>query len=468
METPAEGSNRDLASFKKFLYKNMEPIDIIINNFTRLQYLDIIVRKIKERTEYPHRLIVVDNATTPRTADFVGKLLKDGLIDEAMCSEKNLPLPQAFKLGFEFVRSRYFVTTVDDTIPPWTNPCWLTHLAYLIENLDEYGAIALKYRYADSGKYPLGDGAVPRIDIPLDIKNIEQRQAIEEFFQIQRTDEIRRIGFSRKNTGIYEFSRRMESVFGKKIGRTTAESGLSAVAWDDDDWGYLPEVKNRRNFYEMKKFRRVRIVACFMAHHDDQFIDRFLENLGQFTDEFYINLNEASPHTAEACRGHRFTRRVLETKNERHWSQAGERENTIRMLDDVRPDMVLFPDTDELFCDDLLEVLAEFWDSPKDACWFELKYCWGDENTVRLDRHFKKMVHVRAFKWREGLNYEQYKGFAIPTGYFHEKHRKFISRSPVKHLKFLKNENFERIKSESNEATFFAKTYDKFDKNFGN
>lgn len=442
----------------------MQPIDIIINNFTRLQYLDILVREIKKRTEYPHRIIVVDNAYTQRTKNFIDKMQKDGLIDVAVFAERNHPLPQSLKRGFELVESEYFVMTVDDTIPPWTKPCWLTHLVYLIKNNPEFGAIALKYRYADSKKYFTNEAQ--RVDIGLDSDNVEHKYAIEELFQIQKTSDIKTVGFSKKNVGVYEFSRRMEEMLNKKMGRTTLESGLVALAWDDDNLGYLPEVKNRKQYYEKKKFRRIKIVACFMAHHDDEFIDRFLDNIGQFTDEFYINLNEPTPYTEKKCKEHPHTKKIIKTTNGKCWSQGVQRQNTIRMLDDVKPDIVIFPDSDELFCDNLMEVLEEFWDSHKKSCWFEMKYCWGDEDTVRLDGAFKKMAHVRAFKWQEGLTYWPYPGFACPREFIHEKRKKFLSKSPVKHLKLLKKENKYRYEKDKN-INKRLQTYDKFDNNFG-
>lgn len=214
-----------------------------------------------------------------------------------------------------------------------------------------------------------------------------------------------------------------------------------------------------------KKFSETHIVACIMAHHDDQFIDRLLENLSKFTDEFYINLNNATPHTQKACISHPNTKKYIITTEP--WRQGQQREMTARLVDEAEPDIVLFPDSDEIYADDLMETLKKFWESDKMGCWFEMKYCWGDENTVRLDHHFKHMIHVRAFKWISNISYEGYRGYACPMPYFHEKKRKFVSLSPVKHLKFLKEENLWRIKEESKEEGFYTRKYDKFDKHFG-
>jgi len=214
-----------------------------------------------------------------------------------------------------------------------------------------------------------------------------------------------------------------------------------------------------------KEFKDCKIVACIMAHHDDQFIDRLLENLNKFTSDFYINLNNATQYTKNACISNKNTKKYIITNEP--WRQGYQREITARLVDEVEPDIVLFPDSDELYCDDLMETLEKFWESDKKGCWFEMKYCWGDENTVRLDHHFQHMIHVRAFKWIPNISYEGYRGYACPINYFHEKRTKFVSLSPVKHLKFLKKENLERVKEESKEKGFYTRTYNKFNKHFG-
>ena len=60
---------------------------------------------IEERTDFPHRIIIVDNCSIQENKDFIEDLKKNGRIWKAVYNEKNLPLSQAFKKGFELVES---------------------------------------------------------------------------------------------------------------------------------------------------------------------------------------------------------------------------------------------------------------------------------------------------------------------------------------------------------------------------
>lgn len=224
-----------------------ELVDIIINNFQRLQYLETLVKEINIRTEYPFKIIVVDNGSTKRTREFIQELLKKKLIQKVVYNEKNLVLPQSFKKGFELVESKYCIVTVDDTIPPWTNPCWLTHLVYLIENCREFGAISLGYSYAWFKDY--SSNKIERIKAALNKDNVRERHAVEEFFRIQKTEDLKVVGFSDRNVGIYDFAKKMTGMLGKKIGITMKESNVLATAWRrDENNGYPKSVKNMYKF----------------------------------------------------------------------------------------------------------------------------------------------------------------------------------------------------------------------------
>ena len=47
--------------------KTIEPIDVILVTFNRLNFLKHTVKKIYERTRYPYRLWIVDNNSTDGT-----------------------------------------------------------------------------------------------------------------------------------------------------------------------------------------------------------------------------------------------------------------------------------------------------------------------------------------------------------------------------------------------------------------
>ena len=217
-------------------------MDIVISSFRRLHYLGYLIDAIEKRTDFPHRIIVVDNCSIPKTKAFIEDLKKNGRIWKSVHNEKNLPLSQAFKRGFELVESEYCVLALDDMLPPWTNPCWLTHLDYLIRNNPEYGAITLRQKKWPSKKY--FEQTHERIDFPLEENDIEKRNAIEERFQITKTSDLKAVDFPNKHVGIYHLARGMKELFNKKVGISIQNRRTRAPSWVDENAGYednLPE-----------------------------------------------------------------------------------------------------------------------------------------------------------------------------------------------------------------------------------
>lgn len=222
-----------------------KPVDILVLNFRRLKYLKELVKQIKVRTEYPHRVIVIDNSSTRATKKSIAGLIKKGYIDKAVYIKENLLVPQAFEKGFELVKSEYFVVTVDDTIPPYTFPCWLSYLVYLMETYPEYGAISINRERRSS--FP--NYSKEKIDISSSSKDsITDVIAAEEFFRIQRSRDMRTIGFGDTQVDIYDFTRKMKEHLNKKVGRTLI--GASVPHWRDERKGYP---KNLRKFHLKSK-----------------------------------------------------------------------------------------------------------------------------------------------------------------------------------------------------------------------
>jgi len=200
---------------------------------------------------------------------------------------------------------------------------------------------------------------------------------------------------------------------------------------------------------KMKKFKDIKIVACFMAHYEDEFIDGLLEDLSQYTNEFYVNLNEPSEKVKSAVISHTNTRKYILTDNgskiveRRNWNQGLQRDNTIRLLDEVKPDIVLFPDGDEIYPKNLKEQLKTFWeDEVKKTFWFRLLYMWGDKVHFRNDGIYRRIHHVRAYKWQSGITYLPYRGYACPTTYIGlPRDARYHSNSPIKHYGYITPES---------------------------
>ena len=197
----------------------------------------------------------------------------------------------------------------------------------------------------------------------------------------------------------------------------------------------------------MRDFKDIKIVASFPAHDDDKWIDKVLDNLSLYTNEIYINLNDATPYIKKVVKNHPKVIKWIETTNNgNRWSQGKVRDDTIRMLDDIQPDIVLAPDSDETYPNNLMEMLKEFWeDEQKRTFWFRLYYMHEDEDHIRNDGIWKTIHHVRAFKWEPGLTFIKYAGYACPTEYINlPRVTKYHSKVPNFHWGYMLTDDRQR------------------------
>ena len=112
------------------------------------------------------------------------------------------------------------------------------------------------------------------------------------------------------------------------------------------------------------------------------------------------------------------------------------------MLDDVQPDVVLFPDSDETLPKDFKDTLNKFIESDINTLWFGLMYYWNHPNIARRDGRWKTIHHVRAYKWKQGITYIPYIGYTNPTTFKDEK--KFHSPSAMNHWGYMIKKDRER------------------------
>jgi len=221
----------------------------------------------------------------------------------------------------------------------------------------------------------------------------------------------------------------------------------------------------------IKKFEDIRIVACLMGHDDDNYIDLVLDDLEKYTNEIYVNLNDATKTVEKAVlkRLGKGVEEVIYTTNSGlRWSQGKVRDDTISMLDDIRPDIVLFPDSDETYPKNLKEQLRVFWeDEEKVTFWFRLLYMWDDNKHYRNDGIFRTIHHVRAFKWQPNITYlPKYAGYACPTS-FRELERKtqYHSTAPTFHWGYMLEEDrirkYKRAGRDYTKGTQYQREMDK-------
>lgn len=119
-----------------------EPIDILVLTYNRIEYIKTFIEFLYLFTDYPFRLIVVDNGSTDGTRELILEFEKVGLIHNHLFTESNIPLAAAFTEALPLVESELFVTVADDMLAPrWKNPCWLTVFVTKIKSDEDIGCV---------------------------------------------------------------------------------------------------------------------------------------------------------------------------------------------------------------------------------------------------------------------------------------------------------------------------------------
>jgi len=117
-------------------------------------------------------------------------------------------------------------------------------------------------------------------------------------------------------------------------------------------------------------------------------------------------------------------------------STNGWREEMLRELDDVKPDLVLTPDCDEEFGPGIKNDLVRLWNT--DVCGLMFGYRMEPANAV----HYPADRQMKAFKWLPGLTYYLKRSkLCIPGDYMcNKRHPKMRAKSTLVHYYALTDE----------------------------
>lgn len=122
------------------MIKNM--IDVIVVTFNRIEYIKMFVEMLYLSTNYPFRIIAVDNGSVDGTREWLKEQEEKGIIGKCVFNKENKKLADAFTEGFKYVESDLFVTVADDMVPVFfKNPDWLEIFVKKIQSDDNIGCI---------------------------------------------------------------------------------------------------------------------------------------------------------------------------------------------------------------------------------------------------------------------------------------------------------------------------------------
>jgi len=185
-----------------------ESIDIILCTFNRLNFLQHTLKKIYQRTRYPHRVWVVDNNSTDGTQRWLKIAKAQGYLHEHIFNTKNLGLAGAYTEAFKKIKSskggisEYIICTQDDVVPADLTPCWLERLLHLAIKYPEYGAISCRTQ------------RIRRRDVDESKELIDSPTSLAAFNRIQKSEDIDAVGgfTNRKHWESPEIAKNMKKI----------------------------------------------------------------------------------------------------------------------------------------------------------------------------------------------------------------------------------------------------------------
>jgi hypothetical protein len=122
---------------------SVDPIDIILLSYNRVDYLSEMVDSLERNTAWPYRLTVVDNVSGPDTRNWLRA--NRARFHQVIFNESNEHLA-GYQHGIARTDSELFVVSDADILPhpPTADGCWLTRLIALADRHPDFGLISAR------------------------------------------------------------------------------------------------------------------------------------------------------------------------------------------------------------------------------------------------------------------------------------------------------------------------------------
>jgi len=225
------------------------PINILLITYERINFLKKTIDAICDRTMYPYRLTVVDNASTDGTVEYLKNMKVIGKVFDVLYLPENVGQPKALNAGFDFMQSwedrrpsdDFFITTQDDCIPPLLRPCWLERLVHIMEKHEpDYGSVCMRIERTSRLEWDEWDDDI-----------IENHKTMPSVFRIARRSAIASTGerpFGRLlHWESHTFADTMKFKLKKKFGMAT-HLYASHIGYMADNKGYVDGFTNYKTY----------------------------------------------------------------------------------------------------------------------------------------------------------------------------------------------------------------------------
>jgi len=140
------------------------------------------------------------------------------------------------------------------------------------------------------------------------------------------------------------------------------------------------------------------------------------------------------------------------------WDTSSWREEMLRMLDSVKPNLVLSVDQDEIFEDSIKTEMLDFYNSDKLGMMFSyIEPMPTDDGSIILGgKAYPLHPHMKAYKWKPGLTYLPYYGNAKIRSYSSPRDW-YMAKTKIYHYSLYKKEW--RVEKESFIKKFWGISY---------
>lgn len=152
--------------------------DLFITTYLRQDFAKQCVKYIRERTESPYRLTVIDNGGNKELESLVDRYIP------LWKSVGNAGIHFAWNTALSLADSPYFVTIDPDLLCPDLEPDWLATMTRYMDERSDYGAISMMPHIF------IGAAGID----PNDPEDVKDRNMCGAVFRIMRTDDIKTVG----------------------------------------------------------------------------------------------------------------------------------------------------------------------------------------------------------------------------------------------------------------------------------
>ncbi len=179
----------------------------------------------------------------------------------------------------------------------------------------------------------------------------------------------------------------------------------------------------------------MKIVGVMRLHDFPLALGTAIRSLAEHVDGMFFLAHNADARLVEQVAAH--PKCELIKHYNAPWHNPTVQNEAFKIVAQVKPDIVVFPDEDEILPGRFGEELSKFMKTDEAiwsmACWYF--QCWGDTEHIIADHCYRVNMHCVALRWREDIDFTRYAGWDWPSEYY--RHKKYRSPYPLRHLAFM-------------------------------